>query len=406
MSCKNAIILGGNSLNNGIYEKLKTLGFHVSVVDYRENISFKSDTHLVFNAIDKNISPWLRSNGYDNIDLVYTSMDNAGLAQNAICKEYGLLSASDEAVIKAHNKHAMHDTWARDGLLNRLSLSLQQYDDTIASMNQHKRIIIKPSDACASRGMSILNRGESKDKLKQAFDYALKFSTNQYVNIEEFVCGTEFSVEMVGDDYGNVAVFAIAEKHHSKYATGIVATKLHYNSLKYSESFFNEIADFSIACYKNLDLRNTFGHLEVIRKEDGTFSPVEIGSRSSGYIASHFTDFSTNNSYLSALYDVQHGKQVQNGLVKQSDISSCYFFYDFPIDLPIKKECNLMDFLGKNIQSHAFDRSKIKKNNTFNILTQDTDRHGFEIISGQKNLLTIENIINTENQLIKEMFHG
>ena len=53
-----------------------------------------------------------------------------------------------------------------------------------------------------------------------------------------------------------------------------------------------------IACYKALGLHSMFGHLEIIMKEDGTFTPVEMGARSSGFICSHTVWKASGHDYL------------------------------------------------------------------------------------------------------------
>ena len=213
----NAIVLGGNALNIGVVDVLHSLNLNVIVVDYRENITIRCDKHIVFDAKDTEIVKVLRKEGIDNIKIVYTSMDNAGLAQRAICKEYGLLYASEEAMINAHYKNKMHEVWQKAGLLNRESIALKELDlDKIKNLNTKSKIIIKPSDSCASRGITILDKNSSEDDLKYAFNKALETTTNYFVNIEEFVEGTEFTVEMLGDNYGNVSVFGISKNTTQK----------------------------------------------------------------------------------------------------------------------------------------------------------------------------------------------
>ena len=83
-------------------------------------------------------------------------------------------------------------------------------------------------------------------------------------------------------------MYAISVKYHSKNAlNNRVATKLRWNSNVYSNEIYEKIADIGKRCYKSIGLKNSFGHLEIIMREDGSFSPVEIGARSSGYICSH-----------------------------------------------------------------------------------------------------------------------
>jgi hypothetical protein len=136
--------------------------------------------------------------------------------------------------------------------------------------------------------------------------------------VEEFVEGIEFTVDMLGDDYGNVCVYGISRKTHTKNTdNNRIAVKLHYNAVEVELQ--KKIAQFGIACYKALGFSASLGHLEVILKEDGILSPVEIGARSSGFIASDLVDIVSGSNYLGDLIAVQNGVRIQNGFHKQEE---------------------------------------------------------------------------------------
>jgi len=399
-----AIILGANALNIGIVEKFKDMGLKVIAVDYRDKISMPCDEHIIFDAKNPEVASFLRQKGYDNVKVVYTSMDNAGLAQRAICQDFGLLYADEEAILNAHHKDLMQKKWSEAGILNRESFALENFDvDKIQKLNEKFKIIIKPSNACASRGITILNINSNVEILQKAYDCAKEGSSNNVVNVEEFVEGTEFTVEMLGDNYGNVAVFGISKKYHTKNINNNkVAVKLHYNASDVSKELQEDIADFAIKCYKSLGLKNTLGHFEVLAKGSGQYSPVEIGSRSSGFIASHLVDAVSGKNYLESFKDVLNGGKIQNGLLEQKNVSSIYYFYDIVADSTSKSEVNLMDFINPKIKSLGFDRSNLLKGKQFKSLTQDTDRYGYEILVGDKNILTIEEVTKAEKEFLKE----
>lgn len=404
----NAIILGGNALNIGVVNVLHSLGLNVIVVDYREDINLKCDRHIIFDAKDPEIAQVLRNQGVDNIKIVYTSMDNAGIAQRAICKEFGLLYAPEEAMINAHYKNKMHEVWQKAGLLNRISFSIRELDlKRIKELNLKYKIIIKPSDSCASRGITILDKNSSDNEIESAFKKALEATTNEFVNIEEFVDGTEFTVEMLGDNYGNVSVFGISKKYHTENTEkNKICNKSHYNPSDVEDETINKIAQFGIKCYKALGLKNTLGHLEILLKKDGTISPVEMGARSSGFIASHLAQVGTGKIFLEEFMQVLKGGKTFDGLLPQDNTTGMYYFYDMRDNLEVKNIGNITDFLNPNIKSVAFDRSNIKIGIKYSKLKQDTDRYGYEILIGDKKYLTVENVLDAENKLIKSLGDG
>lgn len=403
----NAIILGGNALNCGIVDVLKKLNLNIIVVDFRESIDLENDMHIVFDAKDPNVTKVLREKHIDNVKIVYTSMDNAGLAQRAICKEYGLKFSSEKSMTNAHYKNKMHEIWNKEGILNRKSIALQEFNfDKIKEINNNYKTIIKPSDSCASRGITIIDKNSNKEVLEKAFNIAKENSTNSFVNIEEFVEGTEFTVDMLGDDYGNVSVFGISKKYHTKnISNNKVAVKLHYNASDVPHETMNKIAEFGIKCYKALGLKSTLGHLEILLKNNGEISPVEIGARSSGFIASHLAQVGTNLIYLEEYLKVLNGGKVQNGLLPHSNTSSMYYFYDLPSNIVSKQTTNIMDFLNPEIKSLYHDRTNLKANKIYKDLTQDTDRYGYEILVGPKEKLTIIEVEKVEKNFIQNMFY-
>ncbi len=402
---KNALILGGSPANNGVYDILKKLGCFVFVADYRPNIKANYDKHILFDACSPELISILRTKNI-NIDFVYTSMDGAGLAQHAICKEYKLFHASEEAISNAHHKNLMHEAWLKAGLLNRESIALSSCDYAIiANMNKNKKIIIKPANACASRGLSVLETKSPKKYIQKAFEKAMAYTTNSLVNIEEFLEGTEFSVEMLGDNYGNVSVFSIGRRYYMQNSNVITACKIHYNSKDLDIKTREKIAQKSIECYKALNLKNTLGHFEVMLKKDGTLSPIELGARSSGFIGSHCAELTTNKSLIKEYYKVLHGKKIETSLLPQNNISSLYFIYDLPPNIPLKKEISLVNFLDEKIICHAYNREYMTLNKKFKVLEQDTDRYGYEIVSGSKEILTMEHIQKAEENFLKECFY-
>lgn len=395
---KSVIILGGNSFNSGVVEVFRDLCYSVIVVDYRNKIEIFSDLHICFDATSPDIAYKIR-NKYDlDVHGVYTSMDNAGLAQKSICECYGLFCAPSSALLSAHHKEDMHAKWQSAGLLGRESFSLADEDiKRMRSLNEQVAIIVKPTDSCASRGITILPPYSSSKALKKAFTNAKMASPSGTVNIEEFLVGQEYTVEILGDNFGNVSVYGISKKYHSKYTSNnSISVKLHYNPIDIPHCILEEISLFAQKCYRVLGLRNTLGHLEIIRKQNGEMSPIEIGARSSGFIASHLAGLATGRNYLEDFIEVQQGKACFNGLLPQSHISGMYFFYDIPDGFMAKKKTHLMQYVRSEIKSLYADRSRLLPGHVFKKISQDSDRYGYEVLVGHQKFLTIDEVKKAE----------
>lgn len=404
MEKKIFLLLGGNKLNYGIMKKFNELGYLVYVIDWNEMPGLTGDKHYKIDVKDyKKIIEELKKDGvWERVFFSYSSIDLAVPSVAQINRAIGLKTISDEGLAYSSSKSMMTKRWKEVGLLNRFSNSYQKFDDEITELNSEYKLIIKPDNSASSRGITIVNKQSSREVVKRAFEKAYEEATDNIVVVEEFVEGTEFTVEMIGDAYGNVSAYAISRKTHTENTVNNkIAVKLHYNSV--DDGLQSMIAEFGIQCYKALHFSSSLGHLEVLLKADGTISPVEIGARSSGFIASDLVDIASGSSFLGDLIKVQNGMKVENGLHKQSNSSSMYFFYDFPGGKRVVRECNLLDFCDASISSRYYDRDNIRVGRVFELIDNDNARLGYEILEGPKTIMTRDYIVNAERKMLSSM---
>lgn len=398
------LLLGGNKLNYGILNKFKNAGYLVYVVDWNEKPQMTGDKHYKIDVKDADaIINALKADGvFNDIVFAYSSIDLAVPSVAKINRALGLSTISDEGLKYSSSKSMMTSRWKESGLLNRISKHYTEFDESIVDFNSKNKLIIKPDNSASSRGITIVDVGASRDTLVRAFNTAKDEASDKIVVVEEFVFGTEFTVEMIGDKYGNVCVYGISQKEHTKNTdNNKIAIKLHYNVN--DMQLQNKIAEFGIKCYKALGFSSSLGHLEVLLKQDGTLSPVEIGARSSGFIASDLVDIVSGSNFLGDLIKVQQGMPVVNGLHPQTDYSSIYFFYDFPENSIVKNTVNITDFLESSITSKYFNRDNIFIGNKFTKIDNDNARLGFEILYGPRTILTSQYIKTQEIAMLNKM---
>lgn len=401
------LLLGGNKLNYGIMHKFQNIGYRVFVIDWNVRPQLIGDKHYQIDVKDANtIINVLKQDGYwKDVKFAYSSIDLAVTSVAMINRTIGLKTISDIGLRYSSSKSMMTQRWSEEGLLNRLSKRYDQFSDEIVDMNNSMKLIIKPDNSASSRGITILRKNSGREDIKRAFNKAKEEATDHAVVVEEFVEGIEYTVEMLGDAYGNVCVYAISRKTHTLNTdNNKIAVKLHYNCE--SNALQQKIAEFGIKCYKALHFSASLGHLEILLKEDGSISPVEIGARSSGFIASDLVDIVSGSSFLEDLIRVQNGEKVRPGLHLQTDKSSMYFFYDFPEGTQVVKENNLLDYCDKKIISRYFDRSNIVLGHKFHKINNDNARQGFEILEGKKEVMTREYINDLEQKMISEILVG
>lgn len=397
------LLLGGNILNFGIYKKFKDLGYEVFVVDWNENPQIHADRHYKIDVKDANaiIKALKNDKVFKNVDFAYSSIDLAVPSVAAINSAIGLSVLPKDSLKFAVSKSMMTQEWAKNGLLNRISKKYSDFSNEILDFNKERKIIIKPDNSASSRGITIVDESSDIKIIKSAFKKAKDEATNKSVVVEEFIEGVEFTAEMIGDKYGNVCVYAISQKEHTKHTkANKIAIKLHYNAI--ANDMQEKIANFAIKCYKALGFSTSLGHLELIVKNDGTMSPVEIGARSSGYIISDLVDIVSGRNFLLDLLETQKGQKLKNGLHPQTNLSSMYYFYDIAPNTPIIKACNLLDFTS-GVKSRAFKRDKLVVGNKFDFIDSDNARIGFEILEAPKEILTQSYIAQVEQEFLNTL---
>lgn len=403
MNKKIVVILGGNVLNSGIVDYCKRKDYYVVVVDWSPIAFLKGDLFLCIDVKDsKSIITALEENDIHQIFGAYSSIDLAVSSVNAINKHYGLRSMSEEALLHALPKAAMTRIWDEHGLLNRYSEVYQELDKHIYALNSGMKLIIKPNISSSSRGITIIEKGSDKDKISAAFEKAKNESFDHQVIVEEFVEGREFTCEMLGDDKGNVSVYAISVKYHTiNTNNNKIAIKLHYNSDFYPDNVYRKIADTGKKCYKALGFQSSFGHLEILMKDDGMLSPVEIGARSSGYITNPLASFASERDFFGDYLAMINGKDISGEDYINGETSSMYFFYDIPHQTTCVHPANLMQFLPESIQSAYHKRDKLEEMGfEFNDINNDNERIGYEILYGPRHEMNIHVIEKAEQRFI------
>lgn len=397
------VILGGNILNSGIVDYCKQKGYFVVVVDWSPNAALKGDLFFCIDVKDSaSIIDSLENHGVYSILGAYSSIDLAVPSVNAINAHYGLKTMDEEALSHALRKSVMTQIWDEHGLLNRFSKVYTSFEHDIVELNVRMNIIFKPNVSSSSRGITIIPRGSSIEDIESAYNKAQEESFDKNVIIEEFIQGQEFTCEMLGDAMGNVSVYAISVKYHTQNTEkNKIAIKLHYNSSSYPDDLYERIAEFGKSCYKTLGFHASLGHLELILKEDGFLSPIEIGARSSGFITNPLVSKASGRDFFGDYLSVLHGKTITGENYINGEQSSMYFFYDMPHNTHCKKPSCLVNFLSNGIDSLYFDRNKIQtKDFVYVNIANDNERIGYEILTGNRDILTIQHVEKAEQEFI------
>ena len=399
------ILLGGHKLHRGCCDYLHSAGYEVLMIDWNEHPAIEGDVHWQMDVKAAEAIVRRLSDEQCPVQGAYTSIDLAVPTLNAIHRRFGLKSqpaAFDTVLTKA----AMREAWQRSGIFGRESV----YADTLSltemtTWNAREKLIVKPNVAASSRGITVMDPGSDAAAFEAALKRASDTSFDHRALLEEFVEGQEFTVDMMGDDAGHVAVYAISAKYHSPYAhQNRVACKLHWNSAAIPDEVYRQVAARGKECYRSLGMRNGFGHLEMIRRPDGRLSPVEIAARGSGFIASHLVSAASRHDYFGDYIRVLHGQSIEEKDHILSDTSSMWFGYDFPPGTISVKPSDLSRFLDPCIRVMYSDRSRLTPGRRYGEILDDggRDDNGFEMLCGPKDVLTIAHIRQAEQDFLND----
>lgn len=401
------VLLGSNKLLWGQVCHLRELGYKVIVVAWNANPDITGDMFIQMDVKDsEGILAKLEELGLKG--MIYgalSSIDVAAPTVNAINGWCGN-KTMPEKFNRVLTKNDMRNAWLAAGIFNRISkMDDETSVEELYSVSQKLKLICKPDVAASSRGITILEKGQSKDTIIKAIKKAKNESFNKKCLVEEFVEGEEFTVDMLGDSYGNVNCYGSSIQHHSLYALNNHVTVVHHwNSRKYDDETWQRIADFGVECYKALGLHSMFGHLEIIMKEDGSFTPIEMGARSSGFICSHTVWKASGHDYLADYIRMLHGEPIQPGNYMNGENASMWFGYDIPSNSVSVKESDITKHLDPriNVLFENHDGLKVGVRYGDYLNDGDRDKFGYAILCGPRDIMTYESVQEANEKFLDE----
>lgn len=397
---KKIIILGGGENQIPLIQRAKALGLYIVLCDFRDNqpgIAL-SDIHYKINAM--NSDEIIAVGQKEHVDGIVTNSEPLFVAMAKAAEALGLrcLSPKDTELYK--NKHVMREFCVEHNLLSpafRYCTNLSEAEDFFVKLG--KKCIIKPLDNSASRGVFSINNIE---ELREHFDESISSSSvaNPAVLIEEYVTGTEFTIDSLKTTNGNKCL-AISEKKHYSHNEN-VAYELLFDNVndKYDYSQLREVND------KLVDATGIpFGltHAEY-KYSDGKFYLIEIQARGGGnFIGTDIVPFISGiDSYNELIkWAVGIESEVEFDYNNLSNKCSILFFFDAPGEGGVVKEIKGVDYLeslGSKIKYHL----NFSMGDTIVKAKDDSKRIGWYILfaDNRAELNTIIYNINKKFQIV------
>lgn len=386
---KKLLIVGASFLQVPMIKKAKEMGLYVAVADYNPSaVGIKyADEYFNCSTIDKDglLEVALKFKP-DGIATMATDMPMRAIAY--VCSKIGLNSISENTAYLATDKIKMIKQFKLYGVSSPIFEECENFEECIESFEKIKRLplILKPSDSSGSRGVIKVN---SKDKLKESFEYAKNSSRDGKVIIEEFMDGPEVSVECFGIN-GDIHILQVTDKITTGAPHFVELGHIQPSSLKKEE--IDKIKELAIKACLSLGIINGPAHAEIIVTNDGP-KMVEIGARMGGdCITSDLVPLSTGIDMVKATIDYSLGNKI---IINKLWNKYSAIKFIVPKDNAIKKII-IPKIKHKNIKVEI-----LKKNGDFNtIVCSSNDRLGY-IIGDGYNLDELISILNDYENKIK-----
>lgn len=306
------MILGGSILQLPAIKKALEDGLKVVVVDMNPNaIGFEEEGIIkeVISTIDiPKVLEAAKRNKIDGIMTLASDMPIRTIAK--VSKELNLIGVSEDTALKTTNKWYMRDALLKYGVPVPEFYKVNTNDEFVKAVGNIKahgyKCIVKPVDNSGSRGVTLISR-YSLDNIIQAFKHAKKYSRSGEIIVEEYMEGSEVSVETLTID--NVChVIQITDK----LTTGApyFVEMGHSQPSKLSSDVINKIEEVAKQANYAVGIKNGPSHTEIKVTKDGP-KIVELGARLGGdCITTHLVPLSTGVDMVECCINIALGKSI------------------------------------------------------------------------------------------------
>lgn len=399
---KNSIlVLPGSIWQIPIVKKVKSMGYDVICVNpYEDSPAFsyadvciQSDIFKTENYLDKvrELKPSA---------VLSDECDIATVLIAELADKFGVASQTVPMAQLYTNKVKMREFLKAHDLPCPAFQICKSLDEAIAFYNElGKQIIIKPIDSNSSHGVFTIN---TEEDLRIHFDEALSFSRSEKAVIcEQYIRGTEFTVDGIMTKYGHKSL-AISEKKHYAYNENI-AYELFF-------SHDNPKFDYELLRNTNDNFVNLSGlpfgltHAEY-KYENGKFYLIEIGARGGGnLISAEIVPCMSGYDNYEALIKMALGNMnVDEPMVNSKLQNRCAVleFFDAPSEGGIVKEILGEEFLRENSNVLSY-KLNFKVGDVIRKAVCDSARIGYYIAyaDSKKDLLALMDTIKEKLKFI------
>lgn len=282
-----------------------------------------------------------------NIDgIVAYASDPAAPTQAYVGNKMGLPSNPYSSVEILSRKDLFRDFLAKHNFLTPKSNSFYQLKEAKPWFEQiSKPVIVKPVDSSGSKGVSKI---DNLTELQAAFEYALTFSREKKVVIEEFFVRDGYQV--AGDGFvvdGKLAFRCWANEHFDKLCENFVPIGESFPSIM-SDATQQQAHSETQRLLELLNIQNGALNFDFHYNANGDFSFLELGPRNGGNLIPEVIKYATGVDLVKYTVDSALGLDCSDlKMVTTKGFYSSYILHAYKSG--IVKEIWYSDEIRKNI---------------------------------------------------------
>lgn len=308
MKVKKLAIIGASYLQEPLIQKAKSMGIETHVFAWKANdVGEKSaDFFYPISIVEKDeILSKCREIGIDGICSI--ASDLAAITVNYVANAMGLVGNSMECSHVSTNKHAMRKCFESANIPSPKSILVRNAGD-MAGIDICYPVIVKPLDRSGSRGITKVDKEE---ELSDAIETAKQQGFEKAALVEEFVCGSEYSVECISW-HGEHTFLALTYKYTTNAPHFIEVA--HLEPAVVDAAILEKVKEITFRALDSLNITNGASHSEVKISDDGEIKVIEIGGRMGGdWIGSHLVEMAMGIDFVRAVIQVALGEKPDTG---------------------------------------------------------------------------------------------
>ena len=302
---KNLAIIGASYLQLPLIEKAKEMGYitHVFAWEAQDVGEYAADYFYPLSIVKKDeILEKCREIGICGICTI--ASDLGIITSNYVANKMGLTANSWDATLKSTNKHYMRSAFELAGDPSPRSIFVDNVDVLPDFSGLSYPLIVKPTDRSGSRGVFKLEK-ENSALLNQVIRKAMSASLSKHALVEEYVSGTEYSVEYIS--WEGIHHFLQITLKYTTEAPRFIETG-HMEPAPVAPELLQRIKHVVEHALDTLGLEYGASHSEIKIDDAGNIKIIEIAGRMGGdCIGSDLVRYSTGYDFVKMVIQVACG---------------------------------------------------------------------------------------------------